>query len=226
MHDLSRRQYGEWGVREALTAYSGLSVVPDNGYGLLIAGTLAFRAEPKGHEIIADSYEVEIRVPGDFPHGAPIVKERGHRIPAGFHTYTDGTLCLGSPVRLQLTLSRDPTLLGFLHNCLVPYLYGYSYFERHGVLPFGELAHGKEGLWHDYAELFGVACRETILAMIQLASMQHRIANRQLCPCGSGARVGRCHNRMLNGLRRRLGRLWWRGEHERLVALRAARKNE
>jgi hypothetical protein len=106
MHDLSRRQYGEWGVREALTAYSGLSVVPDNGYGLLIAGTLAFRAEPKGHEIIADSYEVEIRVPGDFPHGAPIVKERGHRIPAGFHTYTDGTLCLGSPVRLQLTLSR------------------------------------------------------------------------------------------------------------------------
>lgn len=40
-----------------------------------------------------------------------------------------------------------------------------------------------------------------------LATMKRRRANKQLCPCGSGRRLGRCHNRKVNVLRDRVGRL-------------------
>ena len=40
-------------------------------------------------------------------------------------------------------------------TCVILYLYGYSHFERYGVMPFGELKHGAEGLREDLASLFG-----------------------------------------------------------------------
>ena len=57
---------------------------------------------------------------------------------------------------------RQPSLLRFVERCLIPYLYGFSYFQRHqGKLPFGELAHGAEGIRQDYKDLFGVESGES-----------------------------------------------------------------
>ena len=49
-----------------------------------------------------------------------------------------------------MRLSRSQRL-----TCVILYLYGYSHFERYGVMPFGELKHGAEGLREDLASLFG-----------------------------------------------------------------------
>ena len=49
-----------------------------------------------------------------------------------------------------MRLSRSQRL-----TCVIFYLYGYSHFERYGVMPFDELKHGAEGLREDLASLFG-----------------------------------------------------------------------
>lgn len=156
-------------------------------------------------------------VPNRFPRELPLVKESAGRIPKDFHTHDDHSLCLGSPVRQQLALSKSPTLPGFIRSCVIPYLYGFSYREKHGELPFGELDHGMKGIRNDLADLFGVQDRKAVEQMVYLAGMKKRNANKRPCPCGSGRRLGKCHNRRVNHLRRRLGRTWFREQYHWLT---------
>lgn len=211
-----RIQYEEWGLDHLLRAYPGLSVRPSTVDSLLISGQLQFCASSKGHEEIADSYDVELRVPKGFPGKLPTVKETGKRIARSFHTNPDGTLCLGAPIRLHMAIGRSPTLPEFVKKCVVPFLYGWSYKERHGVYPFRELPHGDSGVVQDLARLLGSDDKDVCLGLLLLGSMPRRKANRKMCPCGSGLRVGKCHHSLLDSLRRRCGRLCFRDEYERL----------
>jgi len=145
------------------------------------------------------------------------VRDIGQRIPGNYHRLTDGSFCLGSPARLRLLLADAPTVTGFIDKCVIPYLYGYSYFEKHGHLPFGELAHGGRGLIDDYKHLLHMPSIEACASMLLLIGQKRRIANKQPCPCGSGIKLGRCHNRIANRLRFKLGRWWCRTEASWLI---------
>jgi hypothetical protein len=175
-----------------------------------------FSADAPGRERISDRYEVELLVPKDFPKEPVVVREIGGRVPKDFHTNFDGALCLGTPLQLRLALLRVPTLPGFVGRCVIPYLYGFSYHERHGELPFGELAHGSRGLCQDFADLFGVKNEEVAVELERLGSLKKRVANKLPCPCGGNRRLGRCHHLVVNRIRDELGRKWLRTEHRHL----------
>jgi hypothetical protein len=194
----------------------GLQLRPVSDGELKLAGELEFSAEAPGYDRLNDRYDVEIIVPASFPREPPLVREVGGRIPATFHTNPDGTLCLGSPAKLRLSLLRTPTLPGFVNQCVVPYLYGYTHWEKHGKLPFGELAHGPAGLRQEFAGFFGLADGRTAAALVRLAGMRKRVANKLPCPCGSGRRLGRCHHLAVNRLRYELGRKWLRQHSEQI----------
>ena len=68
----------------------------------------------------------------------------------------------------------------------------------------------------DLRRLFGVTTDAQCMGMLLLASLQKRKANPKPCPCGSMRRLGACHNRMLNKLRKRCGRLTFRDEYLRV----------
>lgn len=208
--DRTRDRIQAWRVDDLLEKYSGLRLVPIRSEGLKLAGPITFSAQARDLESITDEYEVEITVPPKFPRAVPAVRETAGRIPPTYHTLGDGTLCLGSPTRLRLIASESCSLTRFVERCLIPYLYGRSYFEKHGVMPFGELAHGDDGIREDLASIFGVDGRYDLCEFVRLAAMRRREANKQPCPCGSGRRLGRCHNRSVNALRGRLGRQWFR----------------
>jgi hypothetical protein len=125
-----------WGVDDLLAAYGGLKLVAASDGTVKVIGLLAFKASARNRETISDEYGIEIGVPDDFPRSLPLVRETGGRIPKSFHTNPDGTLCLGSPTRLRLFVSGGTTLERFVTKCVVPYLYGHAYFEKHGVMPF------------------------------------------------------------------------------------------
>jgi hypothetical protein len=91
-------------------------------------------------------------------------------------------------------------------RCVIPYLYGYSHFLKTGKMPFGELDHGELGSLQDLASLLGMEMGPAIPYCV-IATVKRRRANKQPCPCGSGRRLGRCHNRKVNMLRDRVGRL-------------------
>jgi hypothetical protein len=205
-----RQRLDRWRLSNALASYPGLRIVPSLSGGVKLAGRLAFSGEPPGKECIADEYDVEFSIPAGFPDELPSARETGGRIPGSFHKFTDGTLCLGSPTRLRLLLTGTSSIAEWIDRCLVPYLYGYSYFRLHGVLPFGELEHGTAGLYQDLSPLFSNSNEGTLREFVRLAAMAKRKANKRICPCGSKHRLGSCHHHRVNEARRRLGRRWMR----------------
>lgn len=209
--------YEDWRLAELLRLFPELSVEPVVNGLMRIVGGLTFSLQYQDLECIADSYTISIEIPEEFPRRLPIVRETDGRIPKNFHIDPDGTLCLGSPTRLQLALGDAPTLPRYVKKSVLPFLYSFSYFQRHGVLPFGQLDHGSTGIRDDYANLFGVTSEHAAQEMVRLASLRKRHANKYLCPCGTLFRVGRCHHRRINRLRSQLGRLWFRGEYQSLV---------
>jgi hypothetical protein len=210
-------KFEQWKLDELLRAYPGMSLRPVINGQVRFAGTLSFSAEATGLERIDDEYELEFAIPQEFPRELPFVREVTGRINKDFHTNADGSLCLGSPVRQHLELTKAPTLPGFVKTCVIPFLYGFSYREKHGRLPFGELDHGMKGIRKDFATLFGVKDEKAAEQMVRLAGTKKRDANKHPCPCGSGRRLGKCHNRRVNTLRKQLGRTWFREQYRWLT---------
>jgi hypothetical protein len=167
---------------------------------------LRFCANGTKTEVIEDGYDVRIEAPETFPERMALAWETGGRIRSDYHKLTNGALCLGSRVRLRLQMGGSPSLLRFVERCVIPYLYGYSYSVKYGAPPFGELAHGEFGSLQDMAALLGVDDLALAARYCMLAATKRRRANKQRCPCSSGRRLGRCHNRKVNALRNRVGR--------------------
>lgn len=184
------------GLREFLHDYPRMAIKPVSASSsVTLSGVFDFAAKSNGGDEITDSYSLRILVPAAFPHDVPEVTETGHRIPRNgdYHVNPDGTLCLGSPLRLLWQLSLEPTLVGFAEKCLVPYLYAISYkLKFGGGLPFNELQHGTPGELRDYADLFGLNEPEQARAALHLLAMKKRHANKCPCPCGCGRRLGKC----------------------------------
>lgn len=200
-----------WGADALLDQYPDLALRPVGGDGdLVIGGQFSFSAsDARGGPAVADTFAIELRVPPGFPTTPPGVRESAGRIPRTFHTNHDGTLCLGSPLRLRMALRARPDLIGFVEGCLVPYLYGFVRHERGESLPFGELDHGDRGLLDEYRRLLRAPDDRACVELVALLGVRRRIANKRACPCSSGRRVGRCHHRALNHLRRAAPRSWF-----------------
>jgi len=191
-----------------------MAVRPISGPEIVIEGEFRFVAVAKDRPEISDSYQLRITVPHQFPEHIPAVTEIGHRIPrvGNFHVNPDATLCLGSPLRLLLKLSNEPTLPGFASSCLIPYLYAISHKLNYGgSLPFSELKHGTVGALEDYMELLGLRRPEQAMRAIKLLGMKKRKANKSSCPCDCGQRVGKCpFNKRLKRFRQLASRTWFR----------------
>lgn len=206
----------EWGVESLLEKYSGLTLRPQRDNTLIIEGDLEFQAQYPGRERIADSYKIRIQIPKAFSSEVPAVREISGRIPKHFHTNPDDTLCLALPIELHLKLKGDTSLTSFVENCVIPFLYAFSHKEKYGNLPFGEMAHGRPGKIQGYQRLLRADTEEACLKMLFLLGQKKRIANKRICPCGSGRRVGQCHHRELNSLRKVRSRSWFRKEYDDL----------
>jgi len=221
MRDPIYQRYDAWELSAILAKYPDLRIQPSVTNDLVLAGTVAFRVAGPNGAIIADSYSVELSIPPGFPSTNPQAYECDARIPRDYHKLEGNYLCLGAPMALRMTLTLNPTLLTFLESFVIPYLAGYSYFAQHGEMLYGELEHGNNGIRQYLGELFQSKTTDRAEEFVRLASLKKRIANKQSCPCRSGRRLGKCHNRIVNMLRMRLGRSWFKKEYDRLVRLLA-----
>jgi len=201
-------------LSQFLNDYPGMSTAPCSDAGVCLRGKFRFKAQVSGNDEIDDFYKLEIFVSNKFPKVIPKVKETGGKIPrnGNFHVNPDGTLCLGSPLRLLKKIHSSPNLSGFADKGLVPYLYAVSYKLKHGGdFVFGELAHGDQGIVDDYSVLLGLKEKHQIMKAVQLLGFKKRIANKRPCPCGCGKRLGMCpfHNK-LNKFRKMAPVSWFK----------------
>ena len=181
------------GDRRIAAGVSGPDQAPGSAGRSRGVGALPFEASSEGRETIADIFEIDLTVPRDYPTALPWVRETGGRICEAYHhVFTNGKLCLAVPVEERLRFRRDPCLRGFVTNLVVPYCYGYCYWERHGVHPFGEREHGGEGIARFYIDWLGLPGEVQALE-VALHLAQHGYRGHHDCPCGSGAKLRDCH---------------------------------
>jgi hypothetical protein len=160
-----------------------------------VQGILAFELEPPGLPKIDDVYRVRIDIRIDRDDEVPQVFELDGRIPNDVdeHINPGGDFCLGSPLAVRLKLGRSPSLIHFVDQCVVPFLYAASWRKQGGLgWPFNELPHYCQGLLEDYQRLLRVNTPEdTKLALAALCT-RPRVANKLTCPCGCQRRLGKC----------------------------------
>lgn len=209
------------GLNLFLGNYSGMSLRSCRGSETILVGKFTFSASLNEHTI-TDTYKLRIVIPKTFPRGLPIVFDADNKIPrpanGSFHVNQDGSLCLGSQIRLLNELSEAPDLLGFAQKCLIPYLYAISLkIEKGGNLVFGELAHGAPGAIKDYADLWRLTGKDQVLVCLQRLAEKKRIANKRPCPCGCCQRLGACgFNRLVRKFRKMAARKLYRVEKQNL----------
>jgi hypothetical protein len=211
--------FRDWGLDELLAKYVELRIRPSASESTLIGGRLSFRVVAPRGEVVEDEYDIELQVPPSFPHSLPTVYETAKRVPREYHKLEGNALCLGAPIAIRLRLATAPSLLTLVDEFVVPYLAGYSHFVRNGTMLFGELAHGPEGIRQYLRELFQAGRSRHPEQFVFLASRRKRSANKLHCPCGSGRRLGKCHNRSVNSLRTAFGRRFFAVEYQRLLSM-------
>ena len=213
-----------------LDAHPDMRVRPSPRDLVRLSGTLAFHADFEGGAPIQDEYQVQIDVPLDFPKRVPRVQELDGRIPreVDHHVFpSTGVLCLGSPLQLGLVAHRSTDLADFVWRGIVPYLYAASYREQTGgPYPFGELAHGPDGLLDDYARILRLSTPQQASDALRLLGLKRRLANKRPCPCGCGRRLGTCRfNETVRMLRQQFGRHFFQELCLRVLPLPARTPN-
>jgi len=183
---------------------ASLRLVESNNERIVLEGMYPVNAKMEGYQHIDKQLRLRIEVEKGFPDILPRIIDPGEHIPRSldYHTYKDGSFCLGSELNLKATIANDPSIGNFLYKCVEPFLYSVLHKQKYGVIPF-ELAHGADGLVDDYELLFGVKGEEAVWHTIALLGKKKRIANKLHCPCECGLRVGKCDlHIILNKLRK------------------------
>jgi len=180
---------------ELVQVHPGLVLSEDFPGRWVVRGLLSFSAT--FNEItIEDAFSVLIILPDDYPNSPPTVQETGGRIPPDFHQYNNRNLCLGALVEVYMRFKEDPRLVPFVQTLLFEYLYGYSYRERYGKLPFGELSHGSKGIKEYYQSLFDTSDDKVILSFLKILA-EGTYRGHIACVCGSGKIIRKCHSPIL-----------------------------
>ena len=179
---------------EVAYAYPDLMLHFDDEQGI-IEGEFHFIAT-HGNEEIEDTYSIKIVIPLEYPEELPAIYEAAGRIPKSFHTFNNGTLCLEVDTKMKLDFIDNPTLIFYVQHFVLNYFFQYSYYEKHGTLPFGERSHDKKGILSLYMEIFNVDDYNVAFEFLKiLANKKSR--GYQDCPCGSGKKLKECHGPMV-----------------------------
>lgn len=187
-------------IAELSAVHKRLTQVVEQDGETLLSGVLEFEASAEGLETLTDSFVVELTIPCEFPEKLPLANETGGRIEADYdHLNPDGTLCLAVPIEQRRVFFEQPSLLGYVDRLLVPFLYGYCFWSKHGYHPFDEAAHGHEGILDHYIETLNLQDPIAALAVICFL-FEYGYRGHHNCPCGSGRRVRICHGPALRSL--------------------------
>jgi len=143
-----------------------------------------------------------------------IARKYGIRDTRDLHRNSDGTACVCVKQMERHKFPDGSSLIVFVEQLAVPYLYGLSYYDQHGRWPWKEYSHGGIGLLEFYSDDFPYQAREDIqgLAGAFRKELNWKEYHKQLrkpsaersCLCRSGKPFHKCHNRAWRGLSRLL----------------------
>lgn len=195
MAKTSINNWAIYGLEEFLTSRPSIRLEEISDSKLILEGEYKFTSTHADNELdISDSYEIRIEFHLGYPKIVPTVFELDGRIPKNIsnHIYSNDSFCLGSPIRLKKILQQSSGIHDFFENIVMPFLYSYSYKEKHGNYPYGELAHYGKGLIDDYEQIFDVKGKRAVMLVLKALGSNTMTAHRLSCPCGCKRTIGKC----------------------------------
>lgn len=201
------------GLEAFLSAYPNIRLVDVHADKIELQGEYQLKAQLAGSRFIERTFSLRIVCPSNYPRALPVVFDTAGYFPRNqdFHTYSDGSFCLGSDLKIKSILKTDSSLTTFFEKIVVRFLYSVSHRVEFGNFPYGELDHGEKGLIDDYSQLFNVNGKASVLRALKALGLRKREANKLPCPCGCGERLGSCDYRfVLNEFREVERRRWFR----------------
>lgn len=178
---------------------------------------------------IKDRFKVRISKTNPTSDRVPALYEIGGRTDAvaakwnltdmrDLHRNPDGEsacVCVRQEEKDKFPPGSDLTF--FIDGLARDYLYGLSFYDRHGRWPWGERSHGGVGLLEFYADDATPLTREAIEEIIPFwaketnwldyAKQIRRPRGHNPCLCGSGKPFRSCHPTALRGLLRLMGEM-------------------
>lgn len=203
--------WNDIGLEDFLASHPKIRITEICNDKVELEGEYQLRAQLSGHKLIERTYHLRLVFPYDYPKKLPKVLDKGEYFPRHleYHTYSDGSFCLGSELKLKSILREDHSITAFFEKIIVRFLYSVSHRIEFGNYPYGELAHGEQGLIDDYGEMLGLKGKQQVLHALQALGYRKREANKLPCPCGCGLRLGRCNYRFILNKFRNIERRRW-----------------
>lgn len=154
-----------------------------------------------------DRFALDIVLSPDHPRALPQVFETGGRIPRTLdrHISADGSACIVLPDAFWLEHpTGDLDVVEYLAGPVHSYFLGQAAVERGEPWPFGEWAHGGDGIVELYGLLIGTSDASRVRDLLRAVLRPSVKALR--CPCGSGRRLRKCHGELVRSLKKRIPR--------------------
>lgn len=191
----------ERAIEELLKVRTGFKREAGQQGKVILTGPYSLDATYNGVRL-AEDFDLQLVVPGDYPASLPTVRETSGVIDPGYeHLYLNGTFCLGVRGELLLAQLENPSLVALLDGPIRSYLYSYLFRKRYGNYPFGDRAHGVRGILRYYEELFGEADFPTIMKLLGAVCFENYRGHLP-CPCGSGLIARKCHGETILKLKK------------------------
>jgi|WetSurMetagenome_2_1015567.scaffolds.fasta_scaffold128921_2 hypothetical protein len=172
--------------------YPGLSLKKRDNINYL-SGTIDLFDQ---YHILWDTYEIEIFPSFNFPYRFPIVYETGGKIPRNidWHIFEKtGNSCIKVVQEEILICYYGISLLNFIKDQLIPYLFNQTYRRRKGYF-LNERSHGVFGPYEFYAEKLNESKGiDKIIKLLQFIESSSEPIRVSYCFCGSGKKYRKCH---------------------------------
>lgn len=162
---------------------------------IVLAGSILINRSAKGFQLYKE-YSVKIVIPLESEK-LPYVLDIDNQIDESYpHRYTDGQLCLETDAAIRICFLAGFDLEIWMRDFVEPYYFSYEYYQRYGVFPFGERAHGIEGVLQTYGEYFNEPDYVKVFRLMEFIQFgQYR--GHLPCPCGSGEKTRSCHGKFI-----------------------------
>ena len=182
-------------ITQLLHEYPGLTVVQSDSQMVRLHGhILVFRTY--NDFTLRKKYTLNVVIPIGSDE-LPFVIDTNRQIKQDYHHYyPNGRLCLATDSQMRIRFIDGFDLVEWMFEFVEVYFFSYEYYERFGIFPFGERAHGSLGIIQTYQDLLMAKDEvETHKLMHFIKKQLYR--GHHLCPCGSKKLLRKCHGQAM-----------------------------
>ena len=144
---------------------------------------------------ILDSFEIQLKIPHNFPEGEPLLFETGGRIPKEIDRHVnvakDGSCCF-EVWASWLARNENPSPMDLLYGPIHDYFFSQYYFKRFKEWPFGDYDHYKLGILQSFSDTLKCPVDEVKIERLLILFSEPGPKGNMLCPCDSNKTIAYC----------------------------------